>query len=392
MLNTFKYTVLSLTRVRSVLFWTLAFPIILGTIFFAMFSNIDSSNDFEPIPIAVINDSNYQDEAAFRQLVDTLSETGENQMLVPSFVKEETAAKELLKDQSVVGYYKIETDGKPKLYTAVGSGADFSTSINQTILKNLLDNYIHKSSTINTLMEENPLTLMDPAFTENLYEQNSYTNEISITANKASGSIRYFYSLLGFASIMAAMIGMTAIVRTQANLSALGARRAIGATARAKTLVATLVAAWLVSYICLLIGYCYLSFVLGINFGRDALSILGLGIASFMATGLGACIGTIPKLPEGTKIGILTGLTCLVSLFAGLYGEPAMELADNLARNAPIIQMLNPARLVTELFYSLYYFDGYEQFITTSLFLVAYGLVLLFIAATFMRRQRYASL
>jgi ABC-type multidrug transport system permease subunit len=233
---------------------------------------------------------------------------------------------------------------------------------------------------------------MDQSFIQSLYEQRSYTNDISIVANEATTTVRYFYALLGFASIMAAMIGMVAIVRTQANLSALGARRSVGATSRTKTLVATLAAAWLVSYVCLLVAFCYMRFVLGINFGRDIESMLGLLVASFMTCGLGAFIGAIPKLGEGSKSGILTGLSCLMSLFAGLYGEPTMALADNLAKNAPVIQLLNPARQVTELFYSLYYYDTYESFFTTILILLISGAVLFICAAVFMRRQRYASL
>ena len=39
---------------KELIFWTFAFPIILGTLFYAAFSNIKTAEDYEPIKIAVL--------------------------------------------------------------------------------------------------------------------------------------------------------------------------------------------------------------------------------------------------------------------------------------------------------------------------------------------------
>ncbi|HBT95045.1 MAG TPA: ABC transporter permease [Coriobacteriia bacterium] len=392
MWNTFKCTLLTTLREKSVVFWTIAFPLLLGTLFFAMFSNIDEANDFDPIPVAIVENDALHDKQSFIEVIKAVSETGENRLLEPVYVKTSDEATLLLKNSEVVGFYSVGENSELRLTVSSESDVSGSNIIYQTILRNLLNTYLHKQATVETLVEQNPSALSDGALLESLFEQKSYTDEISLTANKASGTVRYFYALLGFSSIMSALIGMITVVRTQANLSPIGARRAMGSVSRIRVLSATLSAAWLMSFASLLIAYCYLHFILGINLGDYLFCILAILVASLMTTGLGVFIGSIPKIGEGSKSGILTGLSCFLSLFAGLYGEPVMALADAVARNAPVAQLLNPARQVTELFYSLYYYDDYERFFVVALTLLAISCAFFIGATVFMRRQRYANL
>ena len=92
------------------------------------------------------------------------------------------------------------------------------------------------------------------------------------------------------------------------------------------------------------------------------------------------------------KTGLLTGTTCLLSLFAGLYGEPVMNMADQLARDYPLLASLNPAKVVTDTFYSLYYYDSLVPFAEKVGLLLAMTAVVFAVSALFVRRQRYASL
>ena len=53
---------------------------------------------------------------------------------------------------------------------------------------------------------------------------------------------------------------------------------------------------------------------------------------------------------------------------------------------------LNPAKVVTDLFYSLYYYDSLAPFAQKAGILLAMAAVLFAVSALFVRRQRYASL
>ena len=74
MFNVFKGALLALVREKSVFIWSLAFPLILSTMFVFMFANLDEAGQFEPIPTAVVADENYDAAPGFSEMIDTLAE------------------------------------------------------------------------------------------------------------------------------------------------------------------------------------------------------------------------------------------------------------------------------------------------------------------------------
>ena len=121
-------------------------------------------------------------------------------------------------------------------------------------------------------------------------------------------------------------------------------------------------------------------------------AFLGIGVATFMASSLGSLIGALPKLGVGSKVGISTGMTCLLSLFAGLYGQPAMQLGDMIQRELPLLADINPVRQVSQLFHDILYYDSLQPFVRTAALLAGMSIVFLAIAALMLRRQRYEHL
>ena len=69
-----------------------------------------------------------------------------------------------------------------------------------------------------------------------------------------------------------------------------------------------------------------------------------------------------------------------------------MKMADQLARDYPLLASLNPAKVVTDTFYSLYYYDSLEPFFGKVGLLLAMTAVTFAVSALFIRRQRYASI
>lgn len=126
--------------------------------------------------------------------------------------------------------------------------------------------------------------------------------------------------------------------------------------------------------------------------GREPFAFLGIGVATFMASSLGSLIGALPKLGVGSKVGISTGMTCLLSLFAGLYGQPAMQLGDMIQRELPLLADINPVRQVSQLFHDILYYDSLQPFVRTAALLAGMSIVFLVIAALMLRRQRYEHL
>lgn len=403
MWNTFKYTVITLMREKGIIIWVVLFPIVLSTVFSMMFTSLDEvDQDFEPIPVAIVEDDAGIASMAFDTMMATLAgeeaTEGGAALLDPVYASSEEEALALLKTGEVFGIVTLDGEGWPHLEMTPVSSADPNSraAINRTILADVMDNFtrtriayedIAAASPAFFASEESVVALAEAS------EMTSFTANIAVTHEKAAESVRYFYALLGFTALMAAMVGLEAVGRAQANISPLGARRMTGATSRAKMLAGSVAGAWAVSFAALVIGFCYMRFVLGVGFGgREAVCLVALAAAALMSTSFGAFIGALPGIPFEGKGGLISGITCAFSLFAGLYGQPSLALADEVARNAPVFAAVNPVKQVTDLFYSLYVYTDLTPFFQTLGAVVAIAAVLALVAALLMRRQSYAHL
>lgn len=400
MLTTFKYTIFTQLRSGTNLFWVLVFPIVLSTLFFSMFGDLEDHMVLDTIEVGVIYDEPADAQAqsaadAFEAVIDALSD-GEDALIAPHVTTSIDEAHAWQVDGTTSGTIVVGDDGMPTLELTPGAGDVLGMdmgSIKRTVLGDVIGNFSRSWAAIDDIAQENPRALMDSAVTEAISDRQAYTEQITVTYNSAAESVRYFYALLGFAALMTAQIALIAVSRTLPNVSALGARRCVSGTSRLATLAGSLAASWTLSFLALVIAFAYMRFVLGVDFGgRDALCVLGLGIAALMTTSLGALVGAAPMIPEGAKGGLLTGITCFLALFAGLYGSPAMELADQVAQSAPWAAAVNPVKQVTNLFYSLYVYPDLEPFFTTVIVLLVMTATFAVISGLLMRRQSYAHL
>ena len=108
-------------------FWPLAFPLILGTLFFFAFGNINDS-DFETVPVAVVKEEHA--DQIFLTFLEEIK-NGDDQLLSPEEMTEEQA-KEKLEEKKISGIYYVGTE--PALTVA-------SNGIEESILQSVLQSY-----------------------------------------------------------------------------------------------------------------------------------------------------------------------------------------------------------------------------------------------------------
>lgn len=393
MWNVFKGALAVLVRKRELFIWSLAFPILLSTMFMLMFANLDDATAFDPVPTAIVSDAKYDNASAFAEVIDTLGASGDDQLLDVRAYKTFDDARAALTSGDVIGIISVDADGAPMLAVSPDSSGLGVDQIGRTILSTVVNTYVRNADLLAGIAADNPLALADPDRIENALARESATEQVSLTYSTPAQTVRFYYALLGMAALFCGQIGMLAICEAQPNLTALGVRRSIGAVSRGKTLTGTLAASWVISFVCLLVAFLYIRFVIGIDFaGREGACVAAIAVAALFSTAFGTLLGALPKISLGVKSGLLTGITCLLSLFAGLYGEPCMELADQIAREAPVLAAVNPARVVTDLFYSLYYYDSFAPFAEKIGTLLIMTAILSAVSVLFVRRQRYASL
>ena len=61
-------------------------------------------------------------------------------------------------------------------------------------------------------------------------------------------------------------------------------------------------------------------------------------------------------------------------------------------KNIPIINKINPAALITDGFYSLYYYDTLNRYFFNVISLVVFSGIILGISSIVLRRQKYDSI
>ena len=405
--NVFKGTLLALARERSILIWALAFPLVLSTMFVFMFANLDENAQLKPIRTVVVADAGYEAAPGFAEVMEALSEPGDGQLLDVAYASSEEEAVEIMRatdtggsvfnsgvaNEGAVGYVATDADGTPSVHVRGGVQPNSVDSANQSVLKTVVDNYLRSRTLIEDAARENPAALADAQAVSQLLGMSDFTEKIDVTRNPPKATVRFYFALLAMAALFGGQVGMIAICRVQPNLSALGARRAFGAVSRARTLVATLGASWALSFACLLVAYAYVRVVAGVDFaGRDGACVVALAASSLLATALGTLIGSVAKIDAGVKGGLLSAVVCLSSLFAGLYGTPVMELADDLNAAFPLLELLNPATQISQAFYSIMYYDTFQRTAEHVAVLLAMTAALLAVSSILVRRQRYASL
>lgn len=446
MWTTFKATVRTLLLTPSAVVWTLIFPIVLATVFNFMFEPMRSTGSVEAVDVAVVAEDAWED-SPFSQVVDTLSEADEPLLAVHP-VATEQEARELIAEGSVAGAYIVDaagnegnaeqsgsdeldavdaagpadaagaasgsgtaagssdvstvtssagSTGAPRIILAPagsGTGSDASYDVNRAILESVVTSYLQSEALIEELATHDPVALSDPTTIENALGLSVSVREVSLTHAQPDSMVRFYYALLGMASIFAAQLARKSVWHLQPTSSAAGARRTVSSTSRMRLLIPTIGACWAVSTTFLAIAFGYICLTAHIDFsGREGLCLVGIAAASLLSCGIGALVGALPgRMGSDSRRGILTALTCLLSLFAGLYGEPTMELADTIAQALPAATWLNPVCLIRDLFYTVYYYDTLVPFALRLAACMGIAAALLTVSAACMRRSAHEHL
>ncbi len=127
-MHIYKYRLKKLLRTKEMIFWTLAFPILLSVFFHLAFQNLDRAEAFDPIATAVVADAAYQENSFFQEVLKDVS-SGEEPLLTYSEVSLKEA-ETLLENGDIYGYFLV---GNPIAMTVKTSG------LSQNILRLFLD-------------------------------------------------------------------------------------------------------------------------------------------------------------------------------------------------------------------------------------------------------------
>lgn len=358
-IHNFKYAFKTLFRNKALIFWTFAFPIILGTFFDMAFSNIENNEKLEIINIAIVNDEQFENNEIFKYSFKELSnEENENQVFNTKYVTE-AEAKELLNNDEIAGYLKLE-NGEPKI-TVLTSGID------ETVFR-----YVTEEIMQGIITDGHDLNIKD------------------ISPNKLSYTMIEFYTLIAMACLYGGILGMTSINQNLANMSNKGKRVSVSPISKGKIILSSVLASYIVQLIGVALLFIYTIYVLKVDYGSNLPLIILLAMAgSLGGLTIGIAVGTGLKTNENSKTGVIIAVTMLGCFLSGMMGITMKYLVDS---KLPILNKINPASMITDGFYSLYYYDTLNRYWFNIASLLIFSAVMIIISFRSLRTQKYDSI
>ena len=373
MLHLIKYSLLTILRQKETVFWSILFPILLGTLFYASFGS--SNAEIETIDVAVVETDNSEMSKNFINFLEMMEDDESELIAVEKLSKEEANKK--LEDLEITGlFYACE---EPELVVT-------SNDISSSILKSLLDTFNRQAQMYKDIAIEKPQKFQEAAQAAYL----EFASETTLTGRKVDGMVQYFYSLVGMACMFGSFIGYLVSVHLQANVSSVGLRRAVSATSKLKQLIAGAISSVFVHYTGLAILLLYLQYVLKIDLSGNIFKLIGVCLAGgFIGVIIGMFVGTLSKLPEGVRIGILVAEGLLLSFLSGLMVGGIKGLIED---KCPLLNRINPAAVITDAIYSITIYDDPGRYTRNIVTLIAMSLIMGAVTFIITRRECYDSI
>lgn len=404
---------------RTLVFWTLAFPILLGLLFKGALGDIVNKEAFDTVPVAVVNSQVYQD-STFKIAFDDLSKedsspvSSENQPILKlRMVKTLEEGKRLLEDEEVSGV--VEITGTSQAGISRNAKAHLTLASNgmeQTILKAILDEITQRTDMISQLTQREitaKVRAHSPPGFQNVqpgeppaFDPAQVAASVQDKLAKSGFTLRdrspksmdllmaEFFSLLAMAALYGGLFSMTVMNNAQPPLGVIGRRVAVAPTSKAKLIISGIISSYLVQLVglVLLLGVC--RFLFGTDFGPNwKLTFLLTLVGALSGLSFGVAISALVPGGENMKVGVLIAVTMLGAVLAGMMGGAMRYVVD---QKAPLVNKFNPVALITDGFYNLYYHPGFDGFWQDVTWLLLIAAVLLGASLLVLRKQRYDSL
>ena len=391
MLHLIKYRFFSVLREKTTMFWGFVFPLILCTLFYVTFGDIDNTLDCINTAAVVRNDTT--EAKAFEVFLKAVEDSGEDLFAVEWM--EEKEAKEKLEDGKISGVFYVDTE--PELFVA-GSGME------ESVLQAVLESYMGRCQVIQDVLREKPeelFGLFGKADTDAIYSeisdkissqaiQEEYVTETSLGGKKTDGMIQYFFSLIGMTCMFGCFLGFDSVMTLQANISPVGARRCVGSVSRFRLLMIDFILICIVNYVETIVLFVYMTKVLKLDMGNEwGKNLLIAFLGCLVGVAMGILVGSIGKWKEGTKIAVMLSVSLGSSFLSGLMVSGIKGLIEE---KCPIINRINPASLISDAFYSVAIYQDGSRYVRDVVTMAV--LAVIFLAGSFLmvRRVRYDSI
>ena len=375
MLKQMKYALLTKLRNPSIVFWPFLFPLALATLMYFAIGQMDQA-DFETVPAAVVVEKEGAAVNSFLTFVDAMDESSG---LIRAEKMTEEAALQALEKGEAEGIFYVGSDVR---LTVSGNGFP------ESILQSVLASYQSGEEAVKDIARLHPEGMQDAL--EKMKEYDTAVNQVSLGGTMIDGNVQIFYALIGMACLYGCFIRFGCALWLQANLTALAARRCVAPVHRLKLILTEFGAGFLVHFANMIVLLAYMRYVLKLEFTGSFAEMTGLVlVGSMFGVSMGIFVGSLGKVGEGIRIGILLGISMSLSFLAGLMDA---SVKDAVEQHAPVLSRVNPAALISDALYCINVYDAPERFADNMVILIIMSALMVGGAFLIVRRERYGSI
>ena len=222
MWTTFLVALKANLRNRSALFWMTVFPIVLATMFNGLFGGLAEAYELKPVPMAVIEDTRWQQADGARTFVDALAGETESasddttyagidqKLLTITTVGTVKEAEQRLADGTANGYLTADNNGRLAMtvsretaVTAKDSTQNSGLDISLAALRGVIDLYNRTDAVTRQTIADNPQAALSRNFWNSVGQNVDMTHETTLTHFQPDAIARYYYALLAMSCMIA---------------------------------------------------------------------------------------------------------------------------------------------------------------------------------------------
>lgn len=362
---------------RACIFWNLCFPIILSTVI-ALSVHTMQDKVYHSLRVAIVTEGNKSKDCSIVKAMKGAKYKDEIAMFnVIECGLCEAAA--LLHTNQVVGYIIVSD---------VDSFLVKSNGLSQTIIQSFVDQYKQFLRTCLKIKKMHPEVPM---------EELSYSGQITTQfiqeetiPNKLDNTVIYFYALIAMACMFSAQFGILEVTNIQADQSDVATRINCAPVSKTRLYLCSVLAAFTVCFCMIATLIMYIKYILNVGFDKRDCLLLGIGALGVL-TGIciGAFMGVLLKEKNVLKETVMMGA---VLFFSFLSGALVVQVKYYVIKKVPLLSYINPANLIADSFYCLYYDHNYQRFFINASILLAICTVLGSVSILMIRRRTYAYL
>lgn len=341
----YVYRLKRLLRMRLIFFWSILFPLLLGTVFKVAFSDATNKEwGFETIPVAVVTENSGGEEAFVTFLAEM--KNGDAPFFTVTEGDRETAEK-LLNEGDVSAV--IVTGEETKVLLK-------ENGLNSTVIKTVVDGYLQSKDMFIEAAMKGKLPEVTAVFSKEV---------TTLSAKEFEGAtkdpfVQYFQALIAMASLYGAMYGLMNTNELNQKLSDVSARRLAAPMRIVPTVVCDVAAAFTILYMQFVINIAYFTLILKVDFGTvNGWLFLGGAFYSLLGVLNGYFIGIAVQKSDSLQNSIMMGTTMFSCFLAGLMVgniRMAIELT------VPVVNRINPATLIADSMQALCIMGDMEKF------------------------------